>query len=315
MRPDAARIRQLAGERGFGEATTEKALCLLDILGELGRHPYLRPRLVLKGGTALNLFYWDAPRLSVDLDLNYVGSPARDQMQAERPRVLSALQTIATAGGYRVQRGTPHHAAETWHFWYRSALGPLDHVAADLNFLMRVCLFPRQARACVLDPTLTFEVLALEELMAGKLVALLDRTAARDLFDAYRFVLASPPYDETRLRRAFVFFAAAGLPRPLWEYDLSRLCRITQARLQRELWPVLTYGEGPGAAAMAEAVAPLLARLLALQPEERAFCESVLAGSPALEQLFPADETLAQQAAAHPALLWKVQNISGRQET
>ena len=30
-------------------------------------------RLVLKGGTALNLFFFDLPRLSVDIDLNYVG--------------------------------------------------------------------------------------------------------------------------------------------------------------------------------------------------------------------------------------------------
>jgi len=315
MRPDAALVRRLAAERGFVQATTEKALCLLNILGEIGRHPYLRPRLVLKGGTALNLFYWDCPRLSVDLDLNYIGALALEGMQAERPQVLSALQTIATAGGYRVQRGTPHHASETWHFWYRSVLGPQDHVEIDLNFLMRVCLFPRQARACALDPAVSFEVLALEELMAGKLVALLDRTAARDLYDAYRFVLANAPYDETRLWRAFVFFAAAGLPLPMWEYDVSRLSRVTEARIQRELWPVLTQEERPAAKTMAEAVTPLLSRLLAPQSGGRAFCESVLAGHPATEHLFPDDKALAHQAASHPALLWKVQNITGRQET
>jgi predicted nucleotidyltransferase component of viral defense system len=54
MRPDAVLVRQLAADRGFADATVEKTLCLVDLLDEVARHPYLAPRLVLKGGTALN---------------------------------------------------------------------------------------------------------------------------------------------------------------------------------------------------------------------------------------------------------------------
>ncbi|MCG2795115.1 MAG: nucleotidyl transferase AbiEii/AbiGii toxin family protein [Actinomycetia bacterium] len=36
-------------------------------------------KLVLKGGTALNLFYLDMPRLSVDIDLNYIGAAGRER--------------------------------------------------------------------------------------------------------------------------------------------------------------------------------------------------------------------------------------------
>jgi predicted nucleotidyltransferase component of viral defense system len=58
---------------GFRPEILEKVWHLLGILDEINRHPFLKERLVLKGGTALNLFMFNLPRLSVDIDLNYVG--------------------------------------------------------------------------------------------------------------------------------------------------------------------------------------------------------------------------------------------------
>jgi predicted nucleotidyltransferase component of viral defense system len=69
---DAAQITKLAGENGFPADNFEKVLRLRELLTELHKHPFLSGKLVLKGGTALNLFYLDLARLSVDIDLNYV---------------------------------------------------------------------------------------------------------------------------------------------------------------------------------------------------------------------------------------------------
>ena len=55
-------------------------------------------RLVLKGGTALNLFLFDLPRLSVDIDVNYIGSADRDVMLEERPTVDRAEDTGSHIG-------------------------------------------------------------------------------------------------------------------------------------------------------------------------------------------------------------------------
>ena len=241
MKPDAGLINQIAVERGFEAATVEKVLRLLGLLSEIARHPFLRMRLVLKGGTALNLFHWEMPRLSVDIDLNYVGAVSLDQTRAERPRVQQALQNIVDAGSYRIQCGNPTHANETWHLWYRSAQGMQDHVEVDVNFLMRVCLFEPEIRPCMLDRAapVGFSVLAIEELMAGKLVALLDRSAPRDLYDTYCFLMSGIDYDHGKLRQAFLIFACAGLPLPLWEYDADRLVRIDEAAVAQTLWPVL----------------------------------------------------------------------------
>ena len=57
-------------------------------------HPVLKGRLVLKGGTALNLFLFDLPRLSVDIDLNYIGAVDRATMLQEKPKLEQAVQAV-----------------------------------------------------------------------------------------------------------------------------------------------------------------------------------------------------------------------------
>ena len=67
-------VLDTAGQTGFRPEIVEKVLRLNGILGRLREHPSSRNLWVLKGGTALNLFHMDVPRLSVDIDLNFVGA-------------------------------------------------------------------------------------------------------------------------------------------------------------------------------------------------------------------------------------------------
>ncbi|MBL8292089.1 MAG: nucleotidyl transferase AbiEii/AbiGii toxin family protein [Bryobacterales bacterium] len=79
----------------------EKVAHLLHLLGTIQTHPFLRDKLALKGGTALNLFLFDVPRLSVDIDLNYVGAGPRDEMMAERPKPEEALGAVFARGAFQ----------------------------------------------------------------------------------------------------------------------------------------------------------------------------------------------------------------------
>lgn len=65
-------LRREAAAAGFRPESLEKVLRLNELLEGLRQHPFLKSRLALKGGTALNLFVFDLPRLSVDLDLDYM---------------------------------------------------------------------------------------------------------------------------------------------------------------------------------------------------------------------------------------------------
>lgn len=81
--------------REFPPRALDKVERLLGLLGELGDHPFLKDKIALHGGTAINLFMLDAPRLSVDIDLSYVGALDRDEMLAERPIVERSIDEVA----------------------------------------------------------------------------------------------------------------------------------------------------------------------------------------------------------------------------
>jgi predicted nucleotidyltransferase component of viral defense system len=60
------RIIAEAASTGFRPEVFEKVAQLFSLLQAIWKHPFLKNRLVLKGGTALNLFILNVPRLSVD---------------------------------------------------------------------------------------------------------------------------------------------------------------------------------------------------------------------------------------------------------
>ncbi len=97
-------VLPIAASTGFRAEMIEKVLHLLNLLDQLNRHPMLKGKWVLKGGTALNLFVFDLPRLSVDIDLNYVGALEREAMLADRPKVEQAAQAVFSREGFTTKR-------------------------------------------------------------------------------------------------------------------------------------------------------------------------------------------------------------------
>ena len=77
MRLTAAELAREAATTGFPTEPLEKVILLLELLEAIRSHPFLKNRVALKGGTALNVFRFNVPRLSVDIDLNYVGAVDR----------------------------------------------------------------------------------------------------------------------------------------------------------------------------------------------------------------------------------------------
>lgn len=110
MRISAERLTTEAETTGFRPDVLEKVIHLLNLLDAFRSHPFLKGKLVLKGGTALNLFIFNVPRLSVDINLNYVGSEDRKGMVAERPKVEQAIQAVFSREGFTVRRMPEEHA-------------------------------------------------------------------------------------------------------------------------------------------------------------------------------------------------------------
>ena len=102
--PTIKELQALAADTGFAPDRLDKVLRLLCLIDGISDHPQLGGRLALTGGTALNMFVLDAPRLSFDIDLNYIGSRDRASMLTDRPMIERWLRELFTTHGLVVKR-------------------------------------------------------------------------------------------------------------------------------------------------------------------------------------------------------------------
>lgn len=110
MRFSVEEITSISESTGHRPEMLEKVVHLLHLLNSFNTHPFLKGKWALKGGTALNVFAFDLPRLSVDIDLNYIGALDRDSMEAERPKIEQAMQAVFSREGHTVKRIPDDHA-------------------------------------------------------------------------------------------------------------------------------------------------------------------------------------------------------------
>jgi predicted nucleotidyltransferase component of viral defense system len=320
MQATRREILKLAAVTRFEAASLEKVLRLNALLAATAGQEKLRSALVLKGGTALNLFFGAPGRLSVDLDLNYVGHLDRSEMLGERPLVEAHLERVAMAGGYALQRSANAHAGRTFHLSYRrTAGGQQDRIAIDVNFLHRQCLLEPEIRRIWQPDAATgrraeFPVLSFDELAAGKLIALLDRAAPRDAWDLARLASISAGSWPGSLSKPIFVAMAGALPHPLHSYSTGGLSRITDRHVERLLHPLLLQGERPSGDEVRSHAREILGPLLDLSPTEREDCDRLQRGELAPELLFPDDRKLASRIASSPPLVWKALNARNQIE-
>lgn len=310
--------RQLAtaiAEGGWRPDVVERVLAMAEVLDDCARHPGLRDALALKGGTALNVFAFDMPRLSVDLDFNYVASIDRTQMLAGRTSIERTLEAIAAARSMECRMVRDGHAGAKWRLHGVASRRQSATVEIDINFQHRAPLWPielRSAEVLGVVPVRRVPLLAHAEIVAGKLVALLDRTRARDIYDASLLLRQErPPSPDTRL----AFFVYLALARTDWRELLSRPIEPDDQDFQRQLIPMLRASERPDdpqawTRDLCTEVERLLEPLRTPTAGEQAFLSEIAdAGSidPSLLGL-AADDPIAQQILASPALQWKAQH-------
>jgi predicted nucleotidyltransferase component of viral defense system len=310
------RLLAEAAALSFRPEILEKVARLLSLLEALRRHPRLKGRLALKGGTALNLFHFDVPRLSVDIDLNYIGSADREAMLAERPELERAIEVVGQAEGMSTVRVPDEHAGGKWQLRYQSALGQAGNVEVDLNYMLRVPLWPVQAldsRPLGRFTASAVPLLDIHEIAAGKLAALLSRRASRDLFDAHA-LLARRDIDDARLRTAFVAYGA--MNRVDWRTVTPDSIGFEVDELREQLLPVLRSSAFRGdrelkawADGLVADCRKGLSRLFPFTEAEREFLDRVLDHGEIRAELLTADEALAGRIAQHPSLAWKAQNV------
>ena len=162
----------------------------------------------LKGGTAINLFQRDMPRLSVDLDLVFPDhNLPREQAFDRINQTIRQSADRLERQGFQVRQ--PTGANET-KLLVRQ--GPIE-VKVEVHFVLRGTVFP--VRRATLTPSardiltadIEVPVASLEDVYGGKLVAAMDRQHPRDLFDVMQ--LFEHEGITPDIRRAFLVYLAS----------------------------------------------------------------------------------------------------------
>lgn len=162
----------------------------------------------LKGGTAINLFVRDLPRLSVDIDLTYL--PVEDRASS-----LAAIDAAMVRIKERIEGGITGAAVAPSRSAGDNIITKL--IVRSEGVQIKIEVTP-VLRGTVYDPVVmsvvpavedTFgfaemQVVSFPDLYAGKIVAALDRQHPRDLFDV-RDLLANEEISD-ELRRAFLVY-------------------------------------------------------------------------------------------------------------
>ena len=158
----------------------------------------------LHGGTAINLFVRDMPRLSVDIDLTYTSIEDRDTSLGN---IANALERIKA----NIEKAIPGTVAQ-----HKEGIGKLLISSKNVGIKLEVNLTNRG----LLDPTLTMQlcnnaqnefdafcainVVSYGQLFGGKIVAALDRQHPRDLFDI-KYLLDNEGFSN-QIKRGFLLF-------------------------------------------------------------------------------------------------------------
>ena len=307
----------LSAKTGFRIENLEKLSYLIRILQNIAEHPFLKSRLALKGGTAINLFYFKLPRLSVDIDLNYIGSPEREIMLDEKEKIRQALSRVLESLELEIHRVPVEHAGGKWRLSFQSVFGGTRTLELDINYLMRVPFFSIEMRQSFMSDSnlsVTFPIVSIEETFAGKIVALLDRTSSRDIYDVYQLSQFRGEYDLVKLKRVTLIIGASG--RMDWrQISLNHIDEISDNDIARELLPVLRVDDKPDSQEMKRACKSFLRNLLSYNLKEQEFMDCLLKkGEYKVELLFPDDPDAVEQLRCHPAPLWKALNVRAFRE-
>jgi len=254
----------------------------------------------LKGGTAINLFVRDMPRLSVDIDLTYLPVHPRDESLAA---IDAAMKRIA----HRIE--SAFHGARVDAYRHDDAVTSLlvradsVQIKIEVTPVLRGCAFPPERRRVTgrVEDEFGFaeiQVVSLADLYAGKIVAALDRQHPRDLFDI-RDLLRHEGIDGA-LRIAFIVYLLSH-NRPMAEVLGS-----PQKDIQQEFargFDGMT-DRPMSLDALIAARATLVTEIVGNMPtEHRQFLVSFEAGTPEWDLI---DVPKARQL---PAIQWRMRNL------
>ena len=194
----------------MNNAYTKQVKLLLDVLPEVAKEACF----AMHGGTAINLFVRDMPRLSVDIDLTYVEI-------AERNETLEGINAALMRIKERIEGLRPSIRIQHKENICKLQLDERGvMIKIEVNMVGRGLIGEAtKAQLCEaaqeqFDAFCAVPIVPLGQLYGGKLCAAMDRQHPRDLFDV-KLLLENEGFTDD-IKRGFIF-GLVGSNRPTHE--------------------------------------------------------------------------------------------------
>jgi len=302
-------IEDLSVKTRFQIDVIEKVYRLAELLRKINEIYILNENMVLKGGTSINFLYFDIPRLSIDIDLDYIGSVQQDEMKKDRTQIDTILPRLFKQLGYSMKSYKPY-ALLQYTLGYENSAGNLDRIKLEINFFNRTPLFTTEKRTFN-NPfdinNFIVKTLPIEDLFGRKLRALMTRFTARDLYDAYQLFTNKIPYKNDVLKKCFIFYLCCNEDPRKIKVDI--LDEITESDIKTSLLPVLRKGDTITAIDMKKIVIPVITEFLDFSESELDFIMKMFD-----ERVYDPDMLFqginySSVVKQHPGIFWRMKNL------
>jgi predicted nucleotidyltransferase component of viral defense system len=186
---------------------------LLQILPEIAKEKCF----ALHGGTAINLFELDMPRLSVDIDLTYTEIADREidlktirlKLDELKSRILRIIPKIIFSDPKTASENLKINCV-TKDAIIKIEVNQINRGLIAPSRLMPLCEKAQNEFDCFCE----MHVVSKEQLWGGKIIAALDRQHPRDLFDINNLLSTNGLTND--IKRGFLFFLLCS-KRPIHE--------------------------------------------------------------------------------------------------
>lgn len=308
-------LTEISNKYGYIKNNLEKVIRLAEILNIIYTTEY-KDKLVLKGGTCINLFYRDMPRLSVDIDLDYIGSVRKEKMLEEKIAISDFLERRLENENYYLStdKTKRYYALDSLVFKYNSESGGTDNIKIEINYMDRLHLYPLEKKKCqnkLLNEDTKIVILSEMEVYACKIVALLNRATPRDLYDVVEMIKCNKELNIERdlLRKAVIFYnCISGEANLLDDNVYNKIKGITQNEIFRYLMPMLMKNDKIDLEQEKENVIVNLKKVLKYTKEEREFITEFYNKKVLPDKLYK-DEKIQKIVLNHPMVEFKLKNM------
>ena len=312
----ADNIRATAKTTGFIKDNVEKVMRLIDILEAVFSTKW-KDKLVLKGGTAINMFYMGMPRLSVDIDLDYTGT-SREEMLADKEALAIYLKDSLFQKNYSLSNASKSYfGLDSYVFQYLNNAGNRDVIKVEINYLDRTHIFPVNRKTVdVLGYKGEIEISVLNEyeLYGSKLAALIDRSKPRDVYDVYRMIQSRLLEDTEILKKCLIFYNCVGGDASVLDFHTDKFNAMSKRDFDRMLKPMLSKSAKFDYKTAIDEIQQYLDKLLCFTAEERLFVEEFRDKNYSPEKLFD-NHSIALRLAWHPMAFWKCGKTDSESQT